>query len=134
MATAAHIAPLEHKEDRPRAWSDENWVIDPVAYDAAKFAAIVLLDCATPASAKHRGTDEEADKDMGRHLAFGAVQDLIRALNGKDIELSLGRGSHTGPVRRLIGPMAPKMKERLKESARLLVDSTPVTDGARRRA
>jgi hypothetical protein len=132
MSNTALVAPREHKgEAGYRPLSDESWVSDPLAYDAAMFAATVLLDCAAPAPAKHR----EKDKEKGRYYAFQLVTGLLNALNGRDVDMNLGRGSHTGPVRRLIGPTAAsKMKERLKESARLLVDSTPVTDGARRRA
>jgi hypothetical protein len=131
MTYTALIAPREHKgEAGYRPLSDESWISDPLAYDAAKFAAAIVLDCAIPAPTKHR----EKEKEKGHYLAFELVTGLLNAVNGKDADMNLGRGSHTGPVRRLIGPMAPKMKERLKESARLLVDSTPVTDGARRRA
>jgi len=56
-----------------RTLPDENWISDPVAYDAAMFAATLLLDCAAPEPTENL----DSDKDQRRFFSYDLVKQLV---------------------------------------------------------
>jgi hypothetical protein len=119
MAAAAATAPPEQGR---RILQGADWTSDPTAYDAAVFAATVLLDCGRP---KNLGNSAPFTE-----FAFLAVEELIAALNGKEGDLVLGHRVRANAIRSLIGPVAERMGEGLvgARKARELVARTKFGD------
>jgi hypothetical protein len=131
MAGAAAIAPPY--QGRRLLFQDDSWASDPRCYGAAAFAAKTLLDSARP---KGRAAVKDAVDD--ELLALQIVEALVSAVNANkrgdhsrgDI---LGRGPLTDAMVRLIGPIATRMGESLRDLELMQDQASDKVSGKKRK-
>ena len=82
------------------------WTSDSVAYDAAVFAAVRLLDYGRPDGSRASVSDHE--------VAAQWVEELIESINDGRTDKILGRDARADAMLRLIGPIVARMSEALK--------------------
>jgi hypothetical protein len=93
--------------DQGRRITDErgDWTSNSVAYDAAVFAAMRLLDYGRPDGSRASVSDHD--------VAAQWVEELIEALTDGRADEVLGRDPRADAMLRLVGPIATRMKEAL---------------------
>jgi TraY domain len=84
-----------------------DWTSDSVAYDAAVFAAMWVLDCGRPDGSRASASD--------RDVAARWVEKLIQAINDGGVKAKevLGHDPRGDAILRLAGPIAKRMSEAL---------------------
>jgi hypothetical protein len=93
-----------HDQGRRITHGKSDWTSNSVAYDAAVFAAMRLLDCGRPSGSRASGSDYD--------IAAQWVEELIQAIIDGDRDV-VGRGPRGDAILRLAGPIATRMGEAL---------------------